>query len=911
MANKLQLRRGTAASWTASNPILADGEPGVETDTNKFKLGNGSVTWNLLPYAAATATELSNGLATKADTTSLPTAMSLTDGNAGTSTVSQTISAATLKASIVTNGGGDITVTNIQALLAKLPDTLDVKLLGYHAANDGGSGVFYYDAVGLKSTHNGGTIIDPSRTFPTTWSNETQKATWFTAGTTGTGVWKRRGDANSIDGRCFGIKLDGLSVPITDNVKAFQAAVDACRVVYLPGGKYLVNAGAIQVRDGMKILSLNNNKIHLIINSINGVIFNLAGGGYTSVNNVEFHGKLECTYVSTGAYSGNLVTIMNFQGTCDGWNFDDTEFDNANCIAQGMGVVSSGADFNANDTWFKNFSARRCVYKSGRMGWETSNHADDLIVSSISIDASAVISVNAAHVRTGMKVLIKDIVGTGVVSSLNEQFFMVGSAITPTTFNIVRADGSAISTLGGTYTSGGTVYVYRLENLDFSYSDFRFSGMTIAGVETFGFGISLSGPVLDAKLDHSSGYNNKGCMVELIGASRVSATFLTNYGTSTIVSATNYRTMYDNVISNCTTVVKAVAMSMVIRNQVRMTFNDNKLSVSGGMQFNSLRDSFICNNVISSDTGSCLLIASNTQELPSKNNFLYDNFLESRLNNYYETLLSFGYTYCYNNIVDRLTLKVTTPITSPILNEWSGAHDNSIQNWRYHDTKGWVVSGSSGGIITTGGLISSFAPTGFSNARVYTKTGGLTALITAESFDVNGGQQPCHITMKFAGRYNNEPMGGEIMLAFGSYSVGSASPVFTSTGWGSYFNTSSKSGTATLIDGSIQVTTPFINAGSIVKLGNYANGLNQGALWVENRINTASFHIKSTNPLDTQQVAWEVINALPQPTITYALSAGGKHTWTVKTPHSDIPTSEIVFWEITAITSSPDAYSIV
>lgn len=66
MANKLQLRRGTAASWTASNPILADGEPGVETDTNKFKLGNGSVAWILLPYAAVTATELTSGLATKA-----------------------------------------------------------------------------------------------------------------------------------------------------------------------------------------------------------------------------------------------------------------------------------------------------------------------------------------------------------------------------------------------------------------------------------------------------------------------------------------------------------------------------------------------------------------------------------------------------------------------------------------------------------------------------------------------------------------------------------------------------------------------------------------------------------------------------------------------------------------------------
>ncbi len=57
MATRMQQRRGTAAQWTAANPILAAGEIGFETDTSKFKMGNGSSTWSALTYFA-NATEL-------------------------------------------------------------------------------------------------------------------------------------------------------------------------------------------------------------------------------------------------------------------------------------------------------------------------------------------------------------------------------------------------------------------------------------------------------------------------------------------------------------------------------------------------------------------------------------------------------------------------------------------------------------------------------------------------------------------------------------------------------------------------------------------------------------------------------------------------------------------------------------
>ena len=47
---KILFRRDTAAAWTAANPILAAGEIGLESDTGKIKLGNGSTAWNSITY---------------------------------------------------------------------------------------------------------------------------------------------------------------------------------------------------------------------------------------------------------------------------------------------------------------------------------------------------------------------------------------------------------------------------------------------------------------------------------------------------------------------------------------------------------------------------------------------------------------------------------------------------------------------------------------------------------------------------------------------------------------------------------------------------------------------------------------------------------------------------------------------
>ena len=60
---KIKLRRDTAANWTSTNPVLAAGEPGYETDTRKIKYGDGTTAWASLGYAIPTFTVGAEGTA--------------------------------------------------------------------------------------------------------------------------------------------------------------------------------------------------------------------------------------------------------------------------------------------------------------------------------------------------------------------------------------------------------------------------------------------------------------------------------------------------------------------------------------------------------------------------------------------------------------------------------------------------------------------------------------------------------------------------------------------------------------------------------------------------------------------------------------------------------------------------------
>lgn len=125
----LQLRTGSATQWAASTRILAVGEPGVETDSGRIKIGDGTNLWSALPWSGAAIVKSgTNGALTVngADVVvyNLPTATSDTlggiksssgtgkvtvDSSTGTASVNNVASADRLSSSRTISLSGDVT----------------------------------------------------------------------------------------------------------------------------------------------------------------------------------------------------------------------------------------------------------------------------------------------------------------------------------------------------------------------------------------------------------------------------------------------------------------------------------------------------------------------------------------------------------------------------------------------------------------------------------------------------------------------------------------------------------------------------------------------------------------------------------------------------------------------------------
>jgi hypothetical protein len=92
----IQFRRQNAAQWTASNPILAVGELGLELDTKYFKIGDGTTAWNSLAYGGMNS----------------PTGVTATSGD------SSTLYATTAFVQNIAKGVSNITLSNANVILS-------------------------------------------------------------------------------------------------------------------------------------------------------------------------------------------------------------------------------------------------------------------------------------------------------------------------------------------------------------------------------------------------------------------------------------------------------------------------------------------------------------------------------------------------------------------------------------------------------------------------------------------------------------------------------------------------------------------------------------------------------------------------------------------------------------------------
>jgi hypothetical protein len=108
---QIQFRRGTAAQWSSTNPVLSAGELGYETDTGNFKIGNGSTAWNSLSVlngiTASTAATFTNKTINLSSNTLSGTIAefntALSDGNFATIAGVETLTNKTLTSPTISN----------------------------------------------------------------------------------------------------------------------------------------------------------------------------------------------------------------------------------------------------------------------------------------------------------------------------------------------------------------------------------------------------------------------------------------------------------------------------------------------------------------------------------------------------------------------------------------------------------------------------------------------------------------------------------------------------------------------------------------------------------------------------------------------------------------------------------------
>lgn len=167
---RFQLRRDTSANWATFNPVLADGEPAIERDTGRQKLGNGVTPWNSLPYASINTAEVQGALdaaASAASDASLAElrradAEAAKQGAEAARDAAQAVPATTdgLVKSLLQNPASDTARELTATYVGSFPDAQSITYNG-----DGSVATVTENGITTSYTYNGdGTVAADSRT---------------------------------------------------------------------------------------------------------------------------------------------------------------------------------------------------------------------------------------------------------------------------------------------------------------------------------------------------------------------------------------------------------------------------------------------------------------------------------------------------------------------------------------------------------------------------------------------------------------------------------------------------------------------------------------------------------------------------------------------------------------------------
>ena len=342
MAIQIQLRRGDAADWTSTNPTLAEGEVGVEIDTLKLKVGNGTDNWNTLPYfgSAGTVTSVgaltlgtsgtdlsstvANGTTTPVITLNVPTAsasnrgvLSSADWTTFNNKGNGTVTSVTGTSPVNSSGGA----TPAISLAGGYGDTLNPyasKTANYVLASpDGSSGVPTFRAIvasdiptlNQNTTGTAANITATSNSTLTTLSALSLPYSQL-SGTVPTWNQNTTGTASNVTGTVAIANGGSGTTTAQGAMNAFAGAVTSGS--YLRGNGTNVVMSTIQVAD---VPTLNQNTTGTASN-VTGIVAVANGGTGTATpalvagTNITITGSFpNQTINSTASGSGTVTSV--------------------------------------------------------------------------------------------------------------------------------------------------------------------------------------------------------------------------------------------------------------------------------------------------------------------------------------------------------------------------------------------------------------------------------------------------------------------------------------------------------------------------------------------------------------------------------------------------------------------------
>jgi hypothetical protein len=398
MATRMQQRRGTASQWTSANPVLNAGEMGWESDTNKFKIGDGTNHWADLDYFIDINSTVNPSFGTSivfegATADSYETTLQVTDP-----TADRTITLPNVTGTVITTGNlSDITDIGVfTSTIVMEGSTADAFELTLSAGNPSADRTITFpDSTGTVATQEyvdsavSGAEVTQSALAGSglTWNAGTEQFDVNTAtiqarvaDVSDTEIGYLNGVTSAIQtqvdaklalagGTMTGAiamgtsKITGLGSPTADADAATKAYVDAATAglnvhasVQAATTANITLATAVENGDTLDGVTLATGNRILVKNQTtkteNGIYVVAASGAPTRADDYNSPPEVDAgdfLFVEAGTANGKTGWIQtNIITTVGSDNIEFTQFSGAGTYAAGTGLTLTGNSFSIN-----------------------------------------------------------------------------------------------------------------------------------------------------------------------------------------------------------------------------------------------------------------------------------------------------------------------------------------------------------------------------------------------------------------------------------------------------------------------------------------------------------------------------------------------------------------------------------